>query len=567
LLEIRFSSPNPQLAANVANFLAQEYVDHTFKVRYDATMQASQRLSDELASLQQAMNASEAKVIAYQKEHHMVGADQLIGTRLADLDKDLTATQIEKAHKQEQYRLARSTDPDEIERGEANSLVSQLRAKQSELTSQYAKLTSTLGPAHPHVIELKNQLEDVRRSIAGELERMRRRVTNEYLAVARRESSIREALENQKLEATEHNEHAIEYDNLKRDADTNRQLYTDFLLKLKEAELAAGIGLGNIRIETVATVPTKPAKPNVPFNMGMGLLGGSMLGILAAFLLNTLDSKIRDSEEAEIVSGMPALAVIPEYPSSRGRVLDGAKPAHLSLDGPAGGASLIRPESPMFEPYRALRTVMLLQYAPRVLLITSPLPGDGKTTTAVNAAAAFLQNGRRVLLIDADMSNPSIHRMCGFPRPARGLSTVLAGKDEIDDVLLRSPIKENLFIMPAGPVTDTHEELLQHEKLAELISTLKEQFDFIIIDSAPVLGVSDTLFLSVWADAVLLVVRESSTPRQALARSTELLSRANAAAVGIVVNAAKDRDFNTYYYGYGTKPQDSKTSGTASSGI
>jgi Mrp family chromosome partitioning ATPase len=121
--------------------------------------------------------------------------------------------------------------------------------------------------------------------------------------------------------------------------------------------------------------------------------------------------------------------------------------------------------------------------------------------------------------------------------------------------------------MPAGPVTDTHEELLQHEKLAELISTLKEQFDFIIIDSAPVLGVSDTLFLSVWADAVLLVVRESSTPRQALARSTELLSRANAAAVGIVVNAAKDRDFNTYYYGYGTKPQDSKTSGTASSGI
>jgi succinoglycan biosynthesis transport protein ExoP len=549
LLEIRFHSPNPRLAADVANALANAYIDHTFKVRYDATMLTSKRLADDLVDLQKATNSSEAKLVAYQRSHGLVGSGQLVSATLAELSKDLTAAEVEKADKQEAYDLTRSTDADQVARIDANSLLERLRSRESEVSTEYAKVRTIRGPANPQVIELKNQLDDIRRSIVNELDRMRSRVSNEYLTVAKRETWLRRALETQKQQATQQNQDEIEYNNLKREADTNRQLYADLLHKLKEAELAAGLGVDNIRIEALATVPLKPSKPNIPFNLAMALFGGMIGGIVLGLVRDNLDDTIRNAGEAEIISGSSALVLIPHTAEIAGTALDSNGSIPLANSCEAG--MMVKSDLPMIESYRALRSQVLLyfsEYANRVLLVTSSLPGEGKTTTAINAALVFAQNHRRVLLLDADLRKSSIHKAWQLGVPEKGLSTVLAAEDELEDALLRCPNNENLFILPAGPAPADPAELLGGDRMERFISKLKQQFDYIIIDSPPVLAVSDTLILTTVVDAVLLVVRESKTPKLALAKTCELLHRAKAPTAAIVINGVKKSRLSDYHY-------------------
>jgi len=553
LLQIRFLSSKPELAADVANALANAYIDHAFKVRYDTTMQASKRLADELADLREATNRSEARLVAYQRSHGMVGAEQLIGTRLADLNKDLTAVEVEKAQKEAEYNLVRSNGPDQVGRIDASSLLERLRARESEVRTEYAKVTSVMGPANPQVIELKEQLDEIHRSIAAERDRMRRRIGNEYQAVIKRENWLRRALENAKQEATHQNQDAIEYNNLKREADTSQQLYVDLLQKLKEAELAAGLRADNVRIEGLATVPTKPSRPNIPSNLAVALFGGLVGGLVLALVRDHLDGRVRTAQQAEIISGAPALAIIPKVLELTGTVSKSTVSARLapsSLD-----VAIVKADSPVIESYRALRSLLSLHFSdcsPRVLLVTSPLPGEGKTTTAINAAMTFAQNGRRVLLIDADLRNPSIHRAWGFDAPVEGFSTVAGGESSLAGLLLLAPGKDNLFILPAGTMPADPAAMLGGERMKQLLSNLKQEFAYIIIDSPPVLGPSDTLVLAANADAVLLVIRESSTPKQALAQSCALLDKAKAPALAIVVNAVDKSHLSDYHY-YGQR--------------
>lgn len=549
LLEIRFSSSNPKLAADVANTLANTYIDHTFEVRYEATMQASKRLSDELTSLQEATNRADSKLIEYQRTHRMVGADALIETRLADLNKDLTAVEVEKTQKEAEYNLARTHDADRVSHVEANSLLDRLRDRESQLSTEHAKMTSVMGDANPQVVEIKNQLTDVRQTISSELERMKHRVTNNYLTIVNRETWLRQALEKQKEEASQHNQDAIEYNNLKREADTNRQLYTDLLQKLKEAQVAAGLRSDNIRVEGVATVPQKPAKPDLPFNLGMALFGGLVGGIILTLIRDNFNDSVRNAEQAENITGVPALVAIPNA-----AVLPGSS-AKAGSSWKIGGqhissAPIIKLEPPMIESYRALRTLALLHFSgrsPGVILVTSSLPSEGKTTTAVNTAIAFSQHGRRVLLVDADMRNSSVHKAWGFDAAAAGLSTVLFGNDRIEEVLLRAPKYDNLFILPAGPPPGDPSELLSSVAMKDLISAVRNQFDFVIVDAPPVLGVTDSLVLAGLVDAVLVVVKEMSTPKQALARTRELLLKAKAAEVGVVLNDVEHANLSGYY--------------------
>jgi capsular exopolysaccharide synthesis family protein len=556
LLEIRFASSNPKLAADVANAIADSYINHTFEVRYEATMLSSKRLSDELSSLQEATNRAESKLLEYQRTHRMVGSDELINTRLADLNKDLTAVEVEKTQKQAEYYLARAHAPDRVGRMEPNSLLDRLRDRESQLSIEYAKMTSVMGEANPQVIETMNQLADVRQTISSELKRMEHRVTNDYLAIVSRENWLRQALEQQKEEAAQHNQDAIEYNNLKRDADTNRQLYTDLLQKLKEAQVAAGLRADNIRIEGVATVPLKPSKPDIPFNIGMALCGGLIGGIILSLVLDSFDDSVRNVEQAENISGVPALVVIPKAMDlSEGETIP---TMHWKFGRQqSANTSIIKADPPMIESYRALRTLALLHFSdcsPHSLLFTSSLPGEGKTTTAVNTAIAFSQNSARVLLMDADMRNSSVYKAWGIDSSAAGLSTVLTGKDRLEEVLLQAPKHENLFILPAGPPPADPCKLLSGESMKDLLSLVRQGFDYVIVDAPPVLGVTDTLVMAGLVDAVLVVVREMSTPKQALARTRKLLIEAKALEVGVVLNGVEQGTLtNNYYYPYNSK--------------
>jgi capsular exopolysaccharide synthesis family protein len=554
LLEVRFSSSNPKLAADVANAIANTYIDHTFEVRYEATMLSSKRLSDELSSLQDATNRAESKLLEYQRTHRMVGSDELINSRLSDLNKDLTAVEVEKTQKQAEYNMALAHDADRVGHMEPNSLLDRLRDRESQLSIEYAKMTSVMGDANPQVIETKNQLVDVRQAISTELDRMKHRVTNDYLAIASRENWLRQALEQQKQEAAQHNQDAIEYDNLKREADTNRQLYTDLLQKLKEAQVAAGLKSDNVRVEGIATVPQKPSQPDIPFNTGMALFGGLIGGIILSLVRDTFDDSVRNVEQAETISGAPALVAIPKAELSQGDHIV-AKPWRLGRQ--TANGSIIKADPPMIESYRALRTLALLQFSgcsPHLLLFTSSLPGEGKTTTAVNTSIAFAQNSARVLLVDADMRNSSVHKAWGFDSSAAGLSTVLAGQDKLEEVLLQAPQHENLYILPAGPPPGDPCKLLSSEPMKDLLSVVRQGFDYVIVDAPPVLGGTDTLVLAGLVDAVLVVVREMSTPKQALARTRELLVKAKAPEIGVVLNGVEQGNLaHNYYYPYSSK--------------
>jgi polysaccharide biosynthesis transport protein len=364
------------------------------------------------------------------------------------------------------------------------------------------------------------------------------------------------AFEEQKQEANKLNESAIEYSALKRDAETNRQLYQDLLQRLKEAGVSAGLRSSNIRVVDVAQTPTHPITPNVPRNIKLGLLFGLVCGIGLAFVLESLDTTVRNMAEVSAISMLPALGTIPLQLSSNAHL-----PKRLTTiagdDGKSGPLDLItyvRPKSEAAEAYRALRTSILLSSfgaPPKVILVTSPLPQEGKTTISANSALVLAQRGSRVLLLDADLRRPGIEKLFGITARG-GLSTLISGVDKLEDVLLPSTEIPNLWILPAGPLPPQPAELLSSIVLKDYIARWRNEYDHVVIDTPPCLTVTDAVLLSPEADRVILVARSGQTTKPALRRACDLLQQVDARVMGVVLNALNLRSVDGYYsYSYG----------------
>jgi capsular exopolysaccharide synthesis family protein len=393
-------------------------------------------------------------------------------------------------------------------------------------------------------------LHEIEAQIQGEMKRVGGRLRGDYLAALQRENMLRAALEEQKQQENKLNESAIEYSLLKRDFETNRTLYEGLLQKLKEAGVTAGLRSNNIRPVDIARTPGSPAEPNVPRNLGFAFALGLTSGIGLAFLLEGVDNTVRTPEQAQSISGLPSLGMIPLGSRTAGE----ANPTGLSVAASKEAVELItlsRPQSQMSESYRALRTSLLLTSLgapPKTILITSALPQEGKTTTSINTATVLAQKGTRVLLIDADLRRPSIHKMLGIG-PRAGLSNVLTGGTTLQDATVRSTLLPNLFILPAGTPPPNPAELLASSQMMDLLAELREQYDHIVVDTPPTLSVTDAVVLSTRADAVVLVIRSGQTTKPALRRSRDILAQVNARVAGVLLNAV-DLDSPDYYYYY-----------------
>ena len=560
IIEIHYENPNPRLAADIVNGIVSSFIEQNYQTKFESAMQTSDWLSRQLADLKLKVETSQEKLIRFQREKGIVGIDEkqnLTTSKLDELSRELTATEADRIQKEANYELAATGNPELMARS-PSEMLGHLRERESTLKQEYALLKTQFGANYPKVVEIKNQLDQVEGDINTEVKRMATQIKNEYLAAQQRENMVLARMEEQKREANELNQNAIEFNILKRDVDANRQLYEGLLQKLKEASLEAGLHSNNIRVVDSARVPLSPTSPNIPRNIGLGVILGLCGGVGLAFLLESLDNTVRTAEQAELASGLPTLGVVPQFLRADAPRLQPAKLNLASGDSTTRRAELIaqlRPNSEAAECYRSLRTSILLSALdspPKVLLVTSPLPQEGKTTTSVNCAIVLAQRGSRVLLVDADLRRPGVHRAFGFDRKG-GLSTVLAGSTPIESVIKSYPDVPNLSILPAGPPPPHPAELLDASKMRSLIAEWRKEYDHVIIDTPPALSVTDPVILSVEADSIILVIRSGKTTKDALRRAGELLWQVNARVMGIVVNGIDLGSPDHYYYYYGAK--------------
>jgi succinoglycan biosynthesis transport protein ExoP len=566
IMSVRFRDSDPQTAQNVVNKLMGDYQENNYKTRFNNTMQVSDWLGQQLVDLQMKVETSQEKLVRYQKEHEILGIDEkqnITTAKLDELNRALTIAESERMGKEAFYRLLESGDPDAIASSaggldgpggggqSASGLLETLRSKQADLKIQIADLNTQFGPSYPKLAQLNNQLAEIEVQLQSEMKKIASKVKGQYTTALGREDLLSQALEKQKQAANKLNENAIEYSLLKRDLETNRQLYEGLLEKLKEAGISEGLKSNNFQIVNSARVPTYPVEPNVPRNLGFAFVLGLTSGVGLAFLLEGLDNTVRTTEQAQAISGLPPLGMIPLGSKT---TRDGASSKRLILASSNEAVELIthvRPQSQMAESYRALRTSLLLSHLgapPKVIMVTSALPQEGKSTTSINCAVVLAQKGVRVLLIDCDLRRPSIHKTLGMG-PRSGLSNVLTGSVTLKQAITVAPTLPNLDVLPAGTPPPNPAELLASTNMRDVLAELRDKYDHIVLDTPPTLSVTDAVVLSPRADAIVLVIRSGSTTKQALRRSRDILMQVNARVSGVLLNAV-DLSSPDYYYYY-----------------
>jgi polysaccharide biosynthesis transport protein len=566
IIEVHFLSSDPRLAAQVVNAVESTFIEQAFKRRYEATMQVSDWLGHELTDLKLKVETSQAKLVAFQQEHNILGLDEkqnIVTSKLEQLNKELTDAQSDRIRKEASNEIVRSGSADMLPSGVQDVTLQKLREQEADLKRQYAEKTTMLGLNHPTVVQLTNQIKENQSAIAAELGRLGGRAKNEYIAAARRETMLQAALAAQKVEANKLNQASIEYNILNREVESNRKMYEGLLEKLKEAGVSAGFRSSNISVVDSARVPVKPASPNVPRDISIGAVLGLIFGVALAFTIESVDQTIRSADDVESVTGLPILGVLPNWMlasasgKGSGRALPAGKSLSLGTSGQLGAidmklVTVLEPKSHAAESFRAIRTSILLSQSggpPKVLLVSSPMPEEGKTTVSANVAVAIAQRGARVLLIDGDLRRPTVHtRFRVRQRP--GLSELLTSDLAPENAIVKFSMIENLHILPSGTLPPHPAELLGSRRMSQLLKQFAELYDHVIIDTPPIVMVTDGVLLSVETDGVVLVTRSGRTTRQALMNARRLLASVNAHVVGVVVNGVDFR-YDGYGYGYG----------------
>jgi len=559
LMDVNFESTDPQLAARIVNAHIATYIEQNFRSRYEATTRATTWLADQLGELKIRVQKAEDARIAYERQNQIWTIDdkQNITTqRLADVNKELTEAQSERMKKESLYQFAKSGNLDAVPQVHSSSALTDSLKKRTDISSQYADALSQYGPNFPRVQRLQAQLKEADESIEKEKKKILDVLESDYQEVRQRESLLTQRLDQQKAEANQMAEKLVEYNILKREAEANKSLYDGLMTKLKETAISQGLRSSNIRVVDPAMIPSTPARPAKARNVMLAFLVGLVGGIGLALLREYLDNTVKTPDDIETLARLPSLAVVPQFAGSNGtdkkqRLLQG-----FAANGHEKRIELVAqhlPKSQMSEAFRALRTSILLSQAdhpPQVILVTSALPREGKTTAAANLAVTLAQLGDRTVLVDADLRKPGVGRLLNLGSGKyAGLSSYLAGVSSLDLVTVPHPAIPNLAAIPTGPLPPNPADLLSSHKLADAITELRTKYKFIVIDSPPVMAATDAVILSVQTDGVLLVVRSGETPKEAFTRTRDLLNSVKCRILGVVLNAV-DSNAPDYYYSY-----------------
>jgi capsular exopolysaccharide synthesis family protein len=578
MIRITYYSLSPKLAADIAYHIIQDYIQRSYETPVLSTKRVSEWLSGQLGELKTEVEQSQEQIMALQRKLGTLGYDSTHNQLQASLEELLTAEETAKVARinaESRYRMIADMDPNTIEGsiettpGTAPGELNILRGQLASAKANYAEMTASggMGANNPRVMALQGQITALSKEIVTEQNRLELQAKESYLAAKAAEDKTEQELDARKAEAYQQGDDIVQLTILQREFDQNRALYDGLMQRLETAKVQAGLDASEVDVVDPPVAPVSPTMRSTSSIILQNVVFFLLGGLVIAFILEGLDTGLHNIQEIESVMGMPSLAIIPQSKRTNMEQTASMSTAQRNIN------VLTQPKSQFTEAFRALRTSLLLATAgqpPKIILFTSAMPSEGKTTMVSNLACILSQGDARVLLMDADLRRSNIHHRFGLTGKL-GLTTVLAGTSTLEEAVQHLPETPNLYILPSGPVPPFPTEMLSSGAMQELIKKLTKQYTHIVIDSPPVLSVTDAVVLGQMADAVVLVIRHGKESKNVMRRARDLLVRSGAPMAGLVLNAVdvNSPDYYGYYgylgYSYGTVDADTWTTHSSAS--
>ena len=546
-MKVSFQSKDADKAARIANTIANAYVEDQLEAKFDATQKATQWLSGRISDLSRQAQLADAAVQQYKAEHNIsvgVNGVSVLDQQIADINRQLIVAKMDLAEKQASYgrlySLSKAGLATNAPQVVASPLIGALRAQDTELTRQIADLSSKYGPRHPKMLDLQAQKANLDSKIAEEVQRVVESGKNEVGVAQAHVASLQQSLQQIEEQGAGQNKAEVELTALQSAATSARTMYEAFLGRLNQTQGQEGIQTPDARIISKAEVPQSPSFPKKTLAIGIAIPAGLILGLMLAFMAERLDSGFKTSSQLERLLGVPVLSTIPEI-TRFGMAL--ANAADLVID---------KPMSSFAESIRGLQVGLMLSNVdkpPKVILVTSSVPGEGKTTLAVSLARIAARGGTKTIVVDGDLRRPTVAKAFGGEKAKVGLIEVLTGNTPAGTRLGKDP-RSDVVILPCLQTPASPADVLASEAMQELVANLRKEYDLVIIDSAPMLPINDTKILSRLVDAVLFVVRWEKTPRDAAVDAMRALADVHAPVAGVALARADYKRFRYYSYGY-----------------
>ncbi len=573
ILKISYTSKYPRLATEIVNTLAEEFIGFSIEKRYEATQQATDFLSEQITGLRRDLAAKERDLQKYGEEkelYFLSNEESTVLKKLADLSDAYTQAQIARVKAESEFRGLEKATVDALPRTVENQVIQRLQEEYSRIKNEYREKSQTFKPDYPDMVTLAEKRESMREQLQGELDSARNAAELKFNSARQEEYRLKSLLDQTKSDVARINSSAIFYNSLKIEVENMQRLLDSLTEKQKNTQLSArlsGLKTSNISIIDRARVPKDPVSPKKKLNLILALLMGLFGGVGLCFVFEYLDNTVKGPDDVERLAGLPSLGVIPFLPpegiDKRKRSLYYTRYRDADIESEEENKEslpeikeieLINFHFPSFsisEDYRTIRTSILLSSAgnePKTLAVTSALSQEGKTATAANMAISFAQLEKRVLLIDADLRKPRLHRIFELSN-TRGLSGYLAGKLKIEDIIFKTAFG-NIWIIPSGPVPPNPAELLNSKRMKTLLDGIKKGFTISILDTPPVLAVVDAVVVSAIVDGVVLVTQPDKTTKKPFLRAVSELRQAKAKITGVLFNGMDIHDKAHYYHYY-----------------
>jgi capsular exopolysaccharide synthesis family protein len=558
IITIGFEAYSPTFAAKMADAIADTFVEWSLDRKLEATRNAREFLQRQIKEVKSALEKSEAALHQFSVDNDIVSLDKdmnLVYSQLETLNSSLAQATAEKTAKESLYKSVESANPNTILEVTSDPLIQDLKNEYNKLLVEYSNLSALFKPEYPPLKQLQAKIDEVRARLNEETKRRVAAIKADYQTALKKEEGLKKRLEEQEKLAMALNEKTIQYRILEREVQSNKSIYESLLQRFKETDVTGGIQSSGIQVLDRAPIPTVPFKPNTTRNLMLAAIVGLIGAVGIAFLREFLDRTIKTPEEITERMRLPVLGAILRMPENK---------RYKRLTAPTEKLYLADPRSPFSEAIRTIRASIMLSsddHSLRSILITSCWPNEGKTTVATNLALSLAYGSNRVLLIEADLRHPGVGKIFGIDESRPGLSNYLMFNSELDEVIHSTDIPQ-LFVLPVGSIIPSNpSELLQSEEMKQLLDRLRDDFDYLVIDSSPAIGLADSLMLSTITDATVLVASAGITMQRDISHVVRQLSNVKARFLGVVINrldSARDAYYYRYDYYYKDRAQDKK---------